>query len=398
LDFKTGDGILIEHPKLSSAIRSNAFENVKSPHELLSDLRTERIGKALTVGNLTKRENNNFGFLRLLFAGLVILSHSPEMIDGNRSREMLTRIFGTLSFGEVAVDGFFLISGYLITRSWVQSSSTSEYLLKRVLRIYPGYIVAYLISLLVVGPLAGGQLNINLPFVVDQISTMISLGEPTLPGTFADLPNHLLNSSMWTIPCEFVCYLLVMALGMFGMMKHRMVYLAMTALVLTAVVVLQLIVIQHRISLASTGIVAACLAMVKFFAIFSCGGCFYLFSDKIQYKRSIVLVVTPILIALLFSRLLAEASLAVFGGYLLFSFAFGAKANVLSQVDNKFDLSYGLYLYAWPIQNLLIMHFRSISPWVLSGLALAASSLVAFMSWTFVEKPCMKLKSRFAQA
>jgi peptidoglycan/LPS O-acetylase OafA/YrhL len=67
-------------------------------------------------------------------------------------------------------------------------------------------------------------------------------------------------------------------------------------------------------------------------------------------------------------------------------------------VDNKFDLSYGLYLYAWPIQNLLIMHFRSISPWVLSGLALTASSLVAFMSWTFVEKPCMKLKSRFAQA
>ena len=88
-----------------------------------------------------KERKNNFGFLRLLFATMVVVSHSPELLDGNRSREILTRLFGTMSFGEVGVHGFFIISGYLITKSFVESRSTGSYLTKRFLRIFPGYLV-----------------------------------------------------------------------------------------------------------------------------------------------------------------------------------------------------------------------------------------------------------------
>jgi peptidoglycan/LPS O-acetylase OafA/YrhL len=89
-----------------------------------------------------RRTGNNFGFLRLLFALLVIVSHSPTLIDGDNSRELWNETFGSFTFGGVAVDGFFLISGYLITKSFESSKTIADYLAKRILRIYPGYMLS----------------------------------------------------------------------------------------------------------------------------------------------------------------------------------------------------------------------------------------------------------------
>ena len=99
-------------------------------------------------------KQNNFGFLRLFFAIVVIFSHAPEAIDGDRNRELMTRFFGTMSMGDLAVTCFFLISGFLILMSYQHSSSFKNYLKKRVLRIYPGFILAYLFCLLCVIPMA----------------------------------------------------------------------------------------------------------------------------------------------------------------------------------------------------------------------------------------------------
>lgn len=354
----------------------------------------------LVTETISKDRKNNFGFLRLAFATLVILSHSPEMIDGNRSRELLTRVFKTVSFGEVAVDGFFLVSGYLITLSLLQSKSKLEYLLKRALRIYPGYLIAFFVSLFIFGPLAGGTIaDLRSMLNVSLFEHLVLLEKPELQTAFQHMPKPYLSGTMWSLAYEFRCYCVLMILGAAGMLRNRKFVLIMTMILMQGLVISRywrvFLYFQHIPIPPQVGyLVGDPLGDIRCYALFFCGSCFFLFRDKIVYHWKSALVAAVILINLMFVSAFAEAAFAILGGYLLFWFALTVKSDVLSRVGNRYDLSYGVYLYAWPIQNLLIWHYRHISPWLLFVIALPVSGLMAFFSWVCVERPSLQLKRR----
>jgi peptidoglycan/LPS O-acetylase OafA/YrhL len=335
------------------------------------------------------REKNNFGFLRLLFASLVILSHSPQLIDGNMSREILHRIFGTIDFGLVAVEGFFLISGYLITASYVRSRTTGEYLLKRILRIYPGFWVACLFSYVIVY-LYGGHIFTHVVGTIEAFSSLILLNQPSSGGAFASLPYHAVNGSLWTIAYEFRCYLLVIFLGVAGLLRRRRLYLLLTLLCLG--------VAASGFDIPWPGHVLLVIGRFHedfhYAAVFLCGGCFYLYQDKIAYRGWLAALFAILMIVLLFFPVTAELAMPTLGAYILFALAFHSDADLFSRIDNKVDLSYGVYLYAWPIQQIIIWHDRTISPWLLTFITLPIAASLAYLSWTFVEHPCMQLKKR----
>ena len=333
---------------------------------------------------------NNFGVLRLLFAYLVIVAHSPELVDGNASRELLTQIFGTITFGGLAVDGFFLISGYLITKSFVTSQSNLDYLRKRVLRIYPGYVVAFLISLLIVGPISGGHFDGISHVLLTNLKRLALLQSPELPGAFEGSHYPALNGSMWTISYEFRCYLIVLLLGTMGALSKRWAVLAGTALMLAlSTMELDARLPWLRSISALTGDVSQTTALT---GIFGVGACFYLFMDHLRYQGVAAAVAAVLFLLMMFSPLLATPGLAIFGGYLLFWFAFAVRSDQLRSIGQKVDLSYGVYLYAFPIQKLLILSNPALSPWAVTAVTVVAASGIAWFSWQLIEKPALDLR------
>ena len=339
-----------------------------------------------------QRHNDNVGVLRLVFASLVIIGHAPEMIDGTRVREPLTRVFHTLSLGELSVDAFFLISGYLIADSWIRTRSLQHYLQRRVLRIYPAFMVSYLFCCLCLAPLVGGSPGQHMLGTVLRLAILQS--PPNYPGELIGIPHANLNGSMWTIAYEFRCYLLVAALGMAGLLEQRRLVLAITGLGLAALVIATYDALRapldalgsHRSVLYTVG---SPWSTIRLTTAFLAGTCFYLYRDWLfQYLNwaSAFFLAVVGAAQLFHDPHFAEVSLIVFGGAALFWLAFKANIGPIQAINDEWDISYGVYLYGWPIATAIRYFNRGISPSALAALTLPLALICGTASWWGLEK------------
>lgn len=326
--------------------------------------------------------------MRLLFAALVLFSHSFELVDGDRSHEPLTRLLGTLSLGEVGVAGFFLISGYLIIQSLDRSASIQSYLRKRVLRIYPAFIAAFAVCIFIVGPLAGAnpfeQSNLDW---LQQILHCALLDMPQLPNAFDGLHQPLLNGSMWTIPYEFRCYILIAAAGYF-LLRHRAVLLALAVVLLA----LSPFHFEHRFAIQHFGNLADDIQLT---AIFLWGAVFYAFRKEIVYRTGWAALAGIALLACLFNLTTATLAVPTLGAYFLFWLAFSPTLLWAHDVDRNVDISYGLYLYAWPVQNLLIRWVPGITALEVLAISAVVAVILGSLSWLLIEGP-IKLRPQLS--
>lgn len=336
---------------------------------------------------------NAFGFLRLALASLVIVSHVPEVVDGNTGRELLSRAFGTLSFGDLAVDGFFIISGFLISASYLNSASIGSYLTKRVARIYPAFLLASLVCVVVVAPLGGADLrSMPLSFYLKALGHSLTLNPPDNPGAFAGTHYDGLNNAMWTIRHEFRCYLLVILLGMAGFLRRP----ALLALFAAALIVCSRYVTDDADFLpawvhAPLWLGAPADAM-KLAGMFLSGATFRAMEDRVPLAPRYMTVAAVLLVGCLFVPALAEPGVATAGAYLIFGTAALGRGTVLERINNNNnDISYGVYLYAWPLEKLLIAHGIEAPLWLL-GLATWLPAMgLGWLSWLAVERPALRL-------
>lgn len=339
---------------------------------------------------------NNIGLLRIVFAACVIVGHAPELIDGNRSREPLTLLLGSVSLGELAVDSFFLLSGFLLAKSFLQSAGFCDYMTRRLARIYPGFVAAYLASVLLLGPLVGAHPFAEAPVGLVRMAGLLT--PPRYPGQLSHLPYPDLNGSLWTIAHEFRCYIFLGWLGTLGLLDRRRSIFALALLLLAAYGAANLEAASLlRDALSSGTLLGAVLqdpvATLRLTGAFLIGACGYLYKDQLLPALSgrAALAYTCLAVAALATRsAFGEPVAVVLGGLGLMWLALKAPLGRLRNINNSYDISYGTYLYGWPIATAWLAFGVTSNPFALILLTLPLALGCGLASWHLIERPILE--------
>ena len=344
------------------------------------------IGSAPTVDQALHSPHNNFGWLRLVMALAVVVSHAYSVTDGRVEQEPWFQTTG-FTLGEHAVNGFFAISGFLVTMSFVRRG-WRDYVVARLLRIAPGLIAATLLVALVLGALMT-TLDRSAYFSDPRLWRFISgtlttfKSAAALPGVFESNPLPFPLGTVWTLKYETLCYLGVLIAGLVGLLaRPRIALAAMVAL--TVAVALHEVLTPHGPKGTETAL--------RLPLIFLAGGVVYLYREKASLSLPLLVVALLALVPLSFTPLYKAALYLVTAwGVLVLALA---PALTRRSVEPPADLSYGVYLYGWPVQQALHALFPSLGAVALLWPSLAITLVVAALSWYLIEKPALGLKRR----
>lgn len=313
------------------------------------------------------QQSNNFDGLRLVGALLVLISHQFAL-SGRPEPESLHTTAGTLG-----VLIFFSISGYLIAGSWRADPSLWRFSARRFLRIWPALAAVVLITA------AAGWRS---PEAARYLRNLYLLGRvdgPFFPGN----PHKELNGALWTIPMEVICYA---ALALTALVSGKRLHLV---LVTSAVTVIPLFMLAFGTDLLS-GSVPAGPAFLPYF------GSYFLAGAALQFVRASTQSLVMLSLLGVGSQLVGATALGLVLIIPAVCVALGRMSSPLLRDAGRFgDLSYGIYLWAWPVQQVgvaILGRERSVP--LLASCTLAAVLLLSWLSWHLVEKQALMLKPR----
>jgi peptidoglycan/LPS O-acetylase OafA/YrhL len=338
---------------------------------------------------------NSFGFLRFCLATLVIFDHSYPLGGFG-----LKSFFGSLqeTYGGFAVYNFFILSGFLITRSYINSSSIWRFLWNRFLRIFPAFWVCSIVTIMIFAPIIYltengslyGYFNIesNNPLDYFKANFFLEMRQYGIANLLKNIPYpSAFNGSLWTLIYEFKCYLLIGFIGWLGILNKQ------------KTIVICLFVFLWFVYIIDIGILGFASKVFPYFSdiyvlrltmYFLAGAIYFLFIENIIVSKKIfivAIVLTLISLKSNFYLLIAPLTLP----YILFLLAFKLP---FSSFDKYGDFSYGLYIYAFPIQQMLsFFGLNTIGLPLYFTLSLLVTMIPSVLSYYLVEKPFLKFKN-----
>ncbi len=358
-----------------------------------------------TIGDSLSSRHNSLNFLRLVLAVSVIAAHAVDL--GN--------FYGNWSFsnettlGTVAVYGFFGISGYLIAGS-VLAHSAGRYLWQRFLRIFPAFWVCLIVTAFgfgLVGWLSSSHPCAHLscylqakdsPFGYVYHGFFLRVNQASIAGTPTGSAVPLAwNGSVWTLFYEFVCYLLLLGFAATGLLRHRVATLAATILLMVTIAV---ITADATLRSHFTGLDNwVPMNIMKFTAIFFVGALIYLYREEVPDSGWLALGCAALFTVFLWTPnhgilpAYGFTASGFFAPLLAYPLLWLGAHLPFQRIGSRNDYSYGMYIYAFPVQQLLAIW--GVIRWGFPAylfLGILGTIPFAVASWWLVEKRALSLK------
>jgi len=336
--------------------------------------------------------DNNFNLIRFAAAGTVVFAHSFIVVTGDRFAGPFVAATGH-DLGYHAVNVFFVASGFLIAGSWLATPSLPAFLSARLLRLWPALLLCAALVTLIVGPgLTALSLHdyLHARGTWEFVPRVVSLigANSALPGVATTLATDpAIDAPLWTLKYEVLCYLALATFGLcggFSTPRHFWLCMAPIMLVLAAS---SLMPIAHDVT-------------HPFDHIIRFGLCFGLGTIARYAAARVPLTAWGVAAAFGFALLARETAAYEFALCLLTAYATIWAALVPSAFLRGFnrlgDYSYGLYIYAYPIQQLLTQRIPRLAPLMLFALAMPLALALASISWHWLERPCLARKRDLA--
>ena len=235
------------------------------------------------------------------------------------------------------------------------------------------------------------------------IAKIILLQEPVSTGAFnyLHLPGRLQkrDGPLWTLPYEARCYIFVALFGGAGFYRRPVLFLLLTAGLLVAWPILLMFGTTASLTLkAASGFETMLFVspdlMLELLSLFCCGACYNLFRKNIEFNPVFALIFLCGMVWLLKYPVFADFGIGVCGGYVIVYLGHSKLCQKWFGWLERADISYGVYIYAWPIELMILTEYRSIAFLPLACINLLLAFIAGAASWRLVEKPALSLKSR----
>lgn len=338
-------------------------------------------------------KRNNFNLIRIIAAFAVLVTHSFALAEGTPTAEPWRDTIG-MTMGAIAVDIFFLTSGFLVSGSLLRGGGLLTYFRSRILRIYPGLFMMLFVTVFAVFPLIGSLAvadyfrNFRVwIYLLKTGSLLLGVGT-SLPGVFANNPiGDLVNGSLWSMPHEVRLYVLLAGVWWICTKINQERVQSLGRIALGIAVTAGAYLIFSRLMLGEDRTTSRLIFM------FFTGVAFQTYKEKIRINGNAIAILSGLILAAIIwgNHKLFYALYVIALPWVLFFAAF-VRSPIFANYNKIGDYSYGVYIYAWPIQQLLLWAYAGMSAHALLGYSAGLSLVCAILSWHFVESPALRLK------